>query len=268
MKITHAVRAAMWIGAAMLANGQAPAPPVKSAAPAAEAKAPKKPIFVTPEQLSGALILPSPPAANSWKHLEELAELHKIQETRTPEQITHAQNDDKEESIFIFADILGPVFKRELLPATALLSDHVKNDESLIVNPAKNFFRRPRPYHFDATIHSVCKTTDNREDFGYPSGHGVTGYIEAITLVQIVPEKRDLILARADDYAHSREVCGAHYSSDEAASKLLAHTMMGLMLNHPQFKAELAAARAEVRAVMGLDLSATAEAPQSGASLR
>jgi len=136
----------------------------------------------------------------------------------------------------------------------------VKNDESIIVNPAKKFFHRPRPYHFDATIHSICKTTGNREDFSYPSGHGTTGYLEAMVLAQIVPEKRDAILARADDYAHSREVCGAHYASDEAASRIVATAMIGIILNHPQFKEELAAAGTETRAALGLPVSLSATA--------
>ena len=158
----------------------------------------------------------------------------------------------REESIFIFAEILGPKFNRAALPATSTLSDHVKNDEGVIVGPAKNFFQRPRPYHLDATLKSVCKTTDNRKDFGYPSGHGTTGYLEALTLVQLVPEYREAIMRRADDYAHSREVCGAHYASDEVASRLTAYAMMAMMMNHPQFQAERAAAKVELRAALGL----------------
>jgi hypothetical protein len=42
---------------------------------------------------------------------------------------------------------------------TALLSDHVRNDEGIIVNPAKRFLQRPRPYHFDETIKPMCKPT-------------------------------------------------------------------------------------------------------------
>ena len=211
----------------------------------------RKPIFVSPEQLDLRTILPAPTPSNSWQTMVELAELHKIQETRTPAEIAHAQKDDVEEHMFIFQDVLGPKFKRESLAATALLSDHIKNDEGVNINPAKNFFQRPRPYHMDATIKPVCKATDNRMDFGYPSGHGTTGYLEALALIQMVPEKRNEILARADDYAHSREVCGAHFASDEAASKAAAYAMMAVMMNNPQFQKELAAAKAETRAALG-----------------
>lgn len=215
-------------------------------------RGPRKPVFVTPEQVNAPGMLPSPAKNDSWKTLEELAELHKLQDTRTPADIAHAQADDKEESFFAFADVLGPKFQRATLPMTALLSDHIKTDEGVIVNPGKNFFKRPRPYHLDPTLKPVCKTTENREDYSYPSGHGTTGFVSALVLIQMVPEKRDAILARADDYAHSREVCGAHYASDEVASKNLSYAMMGVIGNNPQFRKELEAARAETRAALGL----------------
>jgi acid phosphatase (class A) len=218
---------------------------------AANTQIPRK-LFVTPEQLNAASILPSPPANDSPKTLEELAELHRIQDTRNAEEVAHAQVDDKEESMFIFADVVGPQFKRASLPLTALLSDHVKANESVIVNPGKLFFRRPRPYHLDPTLRPICKTTENLTDYSYPSGHGTTGYLEALVLVQMMPELRDAILTRADDYAHNREVCGVHYPSDESASKLVAHAIIGLMFNNPEFTVELEAARIELRTALAI----------------
>jgi len=247
--VKHIFRYCIFLCAPVLVLAQAPQRPA----------APRRPIFVTPEQLSAALILASPPSAESWKNLEELAELHRLQQTRTPEEIARAQEDDREESMFAFANVMGPQFNRAALPLTALLSDHVHNDEGIIVNPAKRFFRRPRPYHFDATIHPVCKTTENREDFSFPSGHGTTGYLEALVLAQMAPEKRDAILARADDYAHNREVCGVHYASDEAASRAVAYAMIGIIVNNPQFKTEFAAAKAELRAKLGFAPTASNE---------
>jgi acid phosphatase (class A) len=118
--------------------------------------------------------------------------------------------------------------------------------------PSKNFFKHPRPYYVDATIKPVCKATDNRMDFGYPSGHGTTGYLEALVLIQIVPEKRAAIMARADDHAHKREVCGAHFASNKAASTATAYAMMAIMLSSSQFQTELAAAEFETCSLLGL----------------
>jgi acid phosphatase (class A) len=61
------------------------------------------------------------------------------------------------------------------------------------------------------------------------------------------PEKRDVILACADDYARSRVVCGVHYRTDLEASKFVAYAMIGIMTNNVQFKQEVEAARAETR---------------------
>jgi acid phosphatase (class A) len=90
------------------------------------------------------------------------------------------------------------------------------------------------------------------DDYSYPSGHSTTGYLEALVLTMIVPEKRDAILARADDYAYSRVVCGVHYRTDVEASKSVAYAMIGVMMNNPQFKEELQAARSETRLALGI----------------
>ena len=212
----------------------------------------RKPIFVTADQLSVSDLLPNPPANESWKTKMELAELHRIEATRTPEQIAHARKDDAEESMFAFADVLGDKLNRTSLPLTALLSDHVRNDAGLVVRPAKNCFKRPRPYHLDTTLKPVCKSTENRADYAFPSGHGTVGFLSALVLIQMLPEKRDAILERAEDYAYSREVCGVHYASDEMASKVVAYATMGVMINNAQFKSELAAAKKELRAALGM----------------
>jgi len=186
----------------------------------------------------------------------ELAELHRLQETRTEAEIAHARADDAEEDIFVFATVLGPAFNRARLPATALLSDHVHSDEGIIVNPAKAAFHRPRPYFFDASLKPVCKVTTNQMDYSYPSGHATTGYLEALTLAMIVPEKREEILARADDYAHSRLVCGVHFPADVAASKSVGYAGVAVMLQKEQYRKEFAAAKQETRKALGLPLSA------------
>ncbi|MYN40376.1 hypothetical protein GTP55_13420 [Duganella sp. FT109W] len=80
----------------------------------------------------------------------------------------------------------------------------------------------------------------------------IPGYLAALTLIEMVPDQRDAILARADAYAHNRLVCGVHYPSDIAASKLLAYTTHAVMETNPQYQAELAPARAELRRLLGL----------------
>jgi acid phosphatase (class A) len=212
----------------------------------------RKPIFISPDELQVDLILAGPPSADSKQTASDLAELHRLQDARTPAQIERAQADDAEEDIFIFKNVLGDKFTRDSLPLTALLSGHILGDEGSIVNPAKDLFRRQRPYRADATLKPVCKVNASMTDYSYPSGRALSGYLEAFAAALLVPEKRDAILARADDYAHNRLICGVHYPSDVTASKQTAYAMIGIMMNKPQFKKELAAAKAETRKALGL----------------
>jgi acid phosphatase (class A) len=73
-----------------------------------------------------------------------------------------------------------------------------------------------------------------------------------MTLAEMVPEKRTEILARADDYAHNRLVCGVHYPSDIEAGRRVAYVVFGYMMATPQFEHDLAAAKAEMRGKLGL----------------
>jgi acid phosphatase (class A) len=210
--------------------------------------------YIDPQVLHLDLILSPPPAAESAVTAAELTELHRIEAARTPAQVTQAQADDHDEDIFIFKSVLGPGFTAEALPATALLSAHVRKDESAAGSPLKDIYRRPRPYQADSTLHPVC--TINPKPTSYPSGHSLSGYLLAFTLVQLVPEKRQQIFDRADEYVHNRMVCGVHYASDIEASRRVAYAIFGSMAASPNFQRDLAAAREETRSKLGLPLAA------------
>jgi len=205
----------------------------------------KDPSFVSAEETRSFLILPTPGSSKSEKTLSELAELHRYESARTEAQKAQAMADDKEETIFIFKAQMGEWFNAKNLPLTAAFGVRVKNDEGINTAPAKTGFARVRPYNLDNTLHPVCVT--KTKDDSYPSGHATTGYLMALTLIDMSPEKRDIILARADDYANNRLVCGVHYRSDVEASKLLAYTIHAVMANKPQYQQELAVARTELQ---------------------
>jgi acid phosphatase (class A) len=206
--------------------------------------------FIHIDKLPLAQIIPAPPVHGSDTEKDEFAELHSIQASRTPEQIKAAQADEAEQDIFVYRTVLGANFNAQTLPLTAALSAKVHGEEPLAGDPLKDLYQRPRPYQLDATLHPVCKVTEKHNS--YPSGHGLSGYLLALTLTQMVPEKSAAILARADEYAHNRLVCGVHTTSDLEASRRIAYAMFGSMLQEPKFQQELAAARAETRHALGL----------------
>ncbi len=240
-----------WAGLLEAQSGSEPS----ASASVPQAKAKKTPFFVDPGQLNLAPILPAPPAQDSAATRAELAELHRIELARGPEQKAAAEFDDQHEDMFLYANVLGGGFKAEALPLTAALSAHLRNDVSIVNGPLKARFGRPRPYHFDATLHPICET--NKEN-SYPSGHAFNGYIYGLTLAEMVPEKQAEILARADAYAHNRMVCEAHYASDLEASRRAAYALFGYLEGNARFEAELAAARGETRRALHLESEGTA----------
>jgi acid phosphatase (class A) len=210
----------------------------------------RTPYFIDLGVLDVRLLVPPPPAQESATTKEELVIVHRLEKTRTAEQVAAARADDKEEDIFSYRDVMGEGFTAEALPVTAALSAHVHNEESVVGGPLKKSFQRPRPYQYDGTLHPVCAL--NKEPTSYPSGHTLSGYLLAFTLAQIAPEKSQQILKRADEYAHNRLVCGVHYPSDLEASHRIAYVVFGYMMASPRFQRELAAARIETREHLGL----------------
>src|ERR1039458_2720537 len=168
--------------------------------------------YYDPIALNLVVLVPAPPAVDSAANKAELAELHRIEQARPPEQVAAAKRDEDDKDMFAFKTVLGTDFNPEALPLTAALGEHVKNEQSVAGAQLKADFPRVRPYNEDKTLHPVCAVTDAVNS--YPSGHALTGYLEAFTLVEMAPEKRGAILERADEYAHNRLVCGGQYPSD------------------------------------------------------
>ncbi len=227
------------------ATAQHPSPPQ---APSAQATPARKPYFLDPAHFPIASLIPSPPSPESRQGRADLAEVHQVERTRTPEQVRAAQYDDTHEDIFIYSSVLGKQFNADALPHTFALSRHLRNDAGLMDNPIKDLYQRLRPYNFDHTLHPVCETN---QEMSYPSGHSINGYLYAFTLAEILPGQHDAILRRADEYAHNRVVCGSHYPSDTEASRRLASIIFGALLVNPRFLEELDAARAEIRQHLG-----------------
>ena len=205
-----------------------------------------EPAFVAANETQAFHVLHAPAAPDSEQTRGELAELHRLEARRTPAQAAQALADDQEESLFIYREQIGQGFTAQALPLTAALSDRVRNDVGIATAAAKSGFARVRPYNLDHSLHPVCPT--KTKDDSYPSGHATNGYTMALTLIDLLPEQRDAILARADAYAANRQMCGVHYRSDTEASRLVAYSLHAVMAGKPQYQQELAAARAELQA--------------------
>lgn len=205
--------------------------------------------FVSREQVDLVKLLAPPPSDNSSQTQAEILELIQIQKTRTPQEKASAVSDNKL-SIFQFAsDILGPKFNWENLPLTEKFFKRLSKDAISIFNVAKEDWHRTRPIVVSSEVKSCF---DQAASGAYPSGHSTLGYLSAIVLAYMVPEKKVEIFERAAQYARNRMVCGVHYRSDIEAGRIGGTVIAAFAMQNPQFQKEFGEVKKEIRKTLGL----------------
>ena len=207
--------------------------------------------FFKAGELDARLLLAAPPAEGSPAALAELADLRAIAASRTPERLARAQHDADVENVTAIADVLGADFNLERLPKTAKLFDDLRTEESMAAKAAKKVFNRPRPWEVDPNLSSKAQLEacdKGAPKTSYPSGHATMGWAAGELLANLVPSRAQAILARSDDYAQSRLVCGVHFPKDVQASHVLATAVITRLMVLPAFQAEVEDARAELTA--------------------
>jgi len=219
-----------------------------SAIAAGSAHAPKSLAVLTESQVDPTRLLPAPPVDGSARQKDDLAEVQRIYRTRTPERYAQAQWDNDHEDLTLFNATLGPDFDLAKLPATARLLAIVDNDQVIAAGRAKVFFKRNRPWGLDPSIRPCDYKPGANPLTSYPSGHATLGYSIGYVLAVLMPDKARVILARADDYAYSREVCGDHFASDTEGSHVLGVAVAVQILDSPKIAPMVDAAKAELRA--------------------
>lgn len=210
------------------------------------AEAPKRPAYLDTAKFVPSQILPPPAAHGSAAEAFELETLHRLIAGASPARMAQAKDDSDNETPSLFNTVLG--FDLKSRPATWKLLALVQSEADIAAGDSKLFFHRMRPYSADPSIPFCERKADpaKPEYRGYPSGHATLGYSTGWVLAHLMPAKADAILARAQDYALSRQYCGAHYASDTEASHVIG-TLVGIdLMADPRLAAMVAAARAEL----------------------
>jgi acid phosphatase (class A) len=227
--------------------------------------------YITKEQVDFTHLLPTPPAIDTGAGQRDLAEAMRMRAEADDDERARAIA-DAEVSIFRFADVLGAKFREgRRLQKTIAFFAHVTRDTLPLSSDVKTFWRRARPFAADPNIHpspdvlpSACNrqreapgtppTADcpNGVSYSFPSGHSTFGTYVAILLAEMVPEKRAELMARGRRYGDNRVINGVHYPTDVEGGRIAATVLVALMMQNPHFRADLAEATAELRAVLGL----------------
>lgn len=187
-------------------------------------------------------LLPPPPAPDTPAGKADLEAVLAVQRARTEAQAA-AATADAEATVFRFADVVGEGFRAEALPETARLFARLTRSIGPVVNPAKDHWKRARPFVTSNAVTPLSKPDGDT----YPSGHGALARLYAVVLADLVPAKRDAIFARADAFAWNRVVNGVHYPSDVAAGAIAGTLIAQALASDATYRADLERARQELR---------------------
>ena len=197
-----------------------------------------------------AVLLMPPPKPDSAQTKAELQELQRLQELRTPDQIKHVRDDDRR-TLERFLGGIG--IKAEKLSESAqrffdCIDVAVRNS----VHEAKSTFDRTRPYRLPHNNLQTLKKLSDRDSASYPSAHATYGAALGVVLAEMIPEKKEAIFKRIQDYGYSRIVSGAHFRSDVYAGNVAGAAIAASLLNNESFRNDLKDVKVELRKAVGL----------------
>lgn len=196
-----------------------------------------------------ALLAP-PPLPNSPEQAADLQEVRAVTHAATSSDLADAKAETKF-TIFTFTPAIGDFFQHGKFPKTEVFFSRVQSDADSIVDNAKDYYKRPRPYKVDPSLAGGKL----EKSFSYPSGHSTESMVLALVLADLFPDKHDAIIAVARGIGWHRVEYGRHYPTDIYAGRVLAQAIVSQMEKNPNFKKDLAEARAEVAAAQTVSKS-------------
>lgn len=146
-----------------------------------------------------------------------------------------------------FSCALGVPISQAGMPTLYTLLQRVVVDAGQSTLAAKDKYQRERPFTlFDDPICVPNDVAVLRKNGGYPSGHASVGWVWALILTEIAPDRTDPLLRRGYEFGQSRVVCGVHWQSDIDTARVVGAAVYARLHAEPEFMADVAAARAEV----------------------
>lgn len=205
-----------------------------------------------PEPVPLSLLLLPPPNSDSIETEAELFELFARQELRTGKDEQHAAGDHVQ-SITRFLGEMGIALKEDHLQAVDHLFDCIKEIAEHEVKKAKEEFKRTRPYKLPQNGLRPLKEVTADDSPSYPSGHATYGMAVGLVLAEMLPEKRDGIFKRIQDYGLSRMVSGVHFRGDVYAGQISGAAIATSLFENEEFRKQFSQAKGQLRKSAGYE---------------
>jgi acid phosphatase (class A) len=193
------------------------------------------------------LLLPPPPPPGSVEDLADRDATYRVYSNCTPEQFALGLEQQRL-TIFHLTGSVGPWFKAGKFPKTEALFKQITDESFLISRPIKLVWKRQRPYIADPVRFSKVIEPDPNPTPTYPSGHATRSTLYAQILVELFPEQREAIIAKANESGWLRVQGGVHTPLDIFAGRTLGQAIAQAFLRSPEFQRDLAEVKAEIAA--------------------
>jgi len=206
--------------------------------------------YLDPADLpDGVALLPPPPAEGSAAKAADQEAFRQAMTASADRQALAASDASLEWRHLIgpFEAIVGTSLSDGSKPHTEMLLQRSMVDGALSTLGVKNHYNRVRPFIENDVGSCTPQDEESLESDGsYPSGHTAIGWMLALVLTDLVPERQSELLKRGYEFGESRVVCRVHWLSDTVAGRLIASATFARLQSDRTFAAQLELARAEM----------------------
>lgn len=144
---------------------------------------------------------------------------------------------------------IGKQLSLQATPQTMTMVARAGVDMIAPMTVAKEFYARPRPFTTDKG--PACDPISNdgigaKLGYAYPSGHAGIGWLWALILSDVAPERAAEVRKFGKNTGDLRVACRVHWLSDVANGRILATSVYQRIAVDPEYLADLARAQAEL----------------------
>lgn len=210
------------------------------------------PGYLTPEERpDGIALIPPPPAPGSPEFVADedvYRKLSALQGTARWQLAARDANLKFPEAANVFSCAVGIDVTAATTPRLYALLQRVVIDAGQSTAKAKQKYNRDRP--FEVTGDPTCVPEDEkvlRGNASYPSGHASLGHAWGEVFAELRPERAAAARTRGYEFGQSRVICRVHRQSDVDAGRTIGQAVFERLHQEPEFVADMAAAKHEVK---------------------
>ena len=217
-----------------------------------------------------AKVLPGPPVSRtSIRFANDYVQYNWGKTMRTAssggKDVTEFLADDVSEYLRTFSRVINVTMSKNQTPFIYELMEYCMTIGSKVLDEAHATFDRQRPYvMFQEEPLKKSMMDKYAAISSYPSDQSFFGWLYALVLTEVCPNRQDQILDKGAEFAQGTVISGYNWESDARDANLLASALLSRLHCHNAFESYLLNAQVEYK---GIASTIAPEMPSSSAFL-